>query len=196
MNDERKTNPMKEDMLVILAREGQPDAFRSLYDLHWRRIYAIAFRHTRSQPDAEDIMQETFIKAFKRIRSFRFDRGAGFAPWLNAICLHSTIDFLRRQKRRHRDHQVSLADLNRELRSSGPSPEESAVHSQAAGSIRQALRVLSPRQKLIFEMRYLQHMDIREIAENLKCSPSNVKTQISRSLAKLRKILEPVWGML
>lgn len=185
---------MNEDMLVILAREGKPEAFRRLYDLHWDRIFRIAFRQTRSRPDAEDIMQETFVKAFKRIHTYRFDKGAGFAGWLNTICLNCAIDFLRRQRRRHRDRQVSLEDLRHELQSHNPSPEDSAVRSQAAGRIRRAMDVLSPRQRLIFEMRYLQHMDIREISENLSCSQSNVKTQIIRALAKLRKTLEPVWG--
>lgn len=185
---------MNEDELVILAREGRPEAFRRLYDLHWDRIYRIAFRHLRSRPDAEDILQETFIKAFRFIRTYKLNRGSGFAAWLNTICLNCTLDFHRKQHRRHRDRKVSLSDFGREIRSGNPSPERRVVLGQAAERIKRAMTVLSPRQRLVFEMRFFRHMEVREIAEDLKCSQSNVKTQISRALEKLRKILKPVWG--
>jgi RNA polymerase sigma-70 factor (ECF subfamily) len=185
---------MKDNMLVILAKEGQHGAFRQLYEQNWGRIYRIAFRHTGSQPDAEDIMQETFIKVFKRIHTLRTQNEADFSAWLNTICLNCVIDFLRKQGRRQRNRQVSLSDLPRELLSNNPSPEHKVLMGQAAGRIREILGILSPRQRLIFDMRYNQHMDIKDIAECLRCSTSNVKTQIFRSLKKLRKTLEPVWG--
>ena len=62
------------------------------------------------------------------------------------------------------------------------------------GTYRESLEILTPRQSIIFDMRFNQQMDIREIAACLKCSTINVKTQIFRSLRKLRKTLEPVWG--
>lgn len=184
---------MDEHMLIILAKEGQPDAFRQIYEQHWARLVRIAFRHTGSDQDAEDIMQETFIKAFKRIHSFKFSMAASFSAWLNSICINCAIDYLRKQSRRLKDKQISLSDLSTELQSKNPSPENKAVQKQASGRINQAMGALSPKQRIIFDMRFSQHMDIKDIAADLQCSQSNIKTQIFRSLRKLRKTLESIW---
>jgi RNA polymerase sigma-70 factor, ECF subfamily len=185
---------MNETVNVMLAKEGNPDAFRSLYQEHGDRIYQIAFRHTKSQADAEDIMQNTFIKAYRKIHTFRFDRSQSFNGWLNTICFNCTMDFFRKQKRRHRTDQISLEDAFKVPYSGNPGPEKQAESGQAAADIQDALSVLTPKQRLIFEMRYFQHMDIKSIAQILKCSQSNIKTHSVRALAKLKKTLEPVWG--
>lgn len=185
---------MNEHMNIILAKEGNPEAFRRLYDLHGDRIYRLAYRQTGSRTDAEDIMQETFIKAFKNIRSYRFSPEHRFSSWLNTICINCSLDLFRKQRRKHRHGQVSLSEMTQELPSGNPSPEDRAEKKQAGESIRRAMFILSPKQRLVFEMRFTQHLDIKDIAQTLRCSQSNVKTQIFRAQKKLRKILEPVWG--
>lgn len=185
---------MKQDVTVILAKEGHPDAFRRLYEENGRRIYRLAFRHTQSQQDAEDIMQETFIKAFKHIHTFNFKLSNSFSAWLNTICLNCTIDHFRRQRSKHQHRQVSLTDLYSELQTHNPSPEKTLETGQAAEHIRDALAVLPPKQRLIFEMRYHQQIPIKDIASDLQCSQSTVKTQIFRAQRRLRKTLEPIWG--
>ena len=195
MNDELKApQKMIEEQTILLAREGSPDAFHRLYESHWERIWRIALRHTSSRPDAEDIMQETFIKAFEKMHTYQFHRSSSFASWLNTICLNCTMDFFRRRKRKLSDKHLSLDDLSTTPASSYPAPEKSAEDNQAGHKIQECLQLLSPRQRIIFDMRFNQHMDIRDIAECLRCSSSNVKTQIFRSLQKLRKTLEPIWG--
>ena len=62
---------MNEDLIILLAREGNTKAFRKIYDQYRRQVYRLAYRYTRSQQDAEDIMQETFIKAFKNIAKLK-----------------------------------------------------------------------------------------------------------------------------
>ena len=185
---------MPDDMNVILAKEGNRDAFRRLYEEHRERIFRTAYRYTHSQQDAEDIMQETFIKAFKRIHTFDFHVSPNFSSWLLSICINASIDQLRRRDRRMEKKHVSLSDLTRETASANPSPEETAIRRRATDAIRESLRVPSPRQRVIFDMRYKQHLDVKNIAESLRCSESNVKTQLFRSLAKLRSTLEPNWG--
>ena len=194
MNDAKKALQMNEDMDVILAKEGQSEAFRRLYEDHALRIYRLAFRYTQSPQDAEDIMQDTFIKAFKRIHTFRFDVSQNFSAWLNTICLNSTADFFRRQRRKHRHRQVSLSELTHELLSQNPAPDETAERTQAAQRIRAALDILPPKQRLVFEMRFNRHSTIKDIARDLQCSQSTVKTQLFRGLKKLRRTLEPIWG--
>jgi RNA polymerase sigma-70 factor (ECF subfamily) len=185
---------MNEEQNILLAREGSMDAFHRLYLGHWQRIWSIALRYTGSCPDAEDILQETFIRAFEKLHTYQFRHSTTFASWLNTICLNCTMDFLRRRNSRQRDKHLSLGDLAVEPISSNPSPNQIAEEKQAGKKIQESLQSLSPRQRIIFDMRFNQHMDVRDIAECLQCSSSNIKTQLFRSLRKLRKILVPIWG--
>ena len=184
---------MNEEQTILLAN-GSMDAFHQLYQSHWKRIWRIALRYTRSGTDAEDIMQETFIRAFEKMHTYKVHSASPFAAWLNTICLNCTMDFLRRRKSRQRDKHISFGDLSVEPASSNPLPDQIAEEKQTGEIIQESLKVLSPRQRVIFDMRFSQHMDIREIAQCMHCSTSNIKTQIFRSLRKLRKILVPIWG--
>lgn len=187
---------MTEEMTVLLAKEGRREAFRELYETHREAVYGLAFRYVRSPQDAEDVMQETFIKAFRHIGRFDFRAGASFSAWLGTIGVRCAIEHLRRNKRRMRAAHVSLSDLATEPASAQPSPERVAVAGRTMSSLTEACRRLSPSQQVVFDMRHLQHMDIKEIAARMDCSESNVKTQLARSVAKLRKYLEPMWGAL
>jgi RNA polymerase sigma-70 factor (ECF subfamily) len=184
---------MPDDITVALAREGDRDALRRLYEGHREQVYRTAYRYCRSVQDAEDVMQETFLRAFSRIRTFDSHASAGFSSWIVSICINSAIDHLRRRERRNDRKCASLSSLGQDVPSHNPSPEDAEVRRQALEKIRNNLRVLSPRQRVVFDMRYDQHMDIKDIAGCLDCSESNVKTQIFRSLKRLRKTLEPVW---
>jgi RNA polymerase sigma-70 factor, ECF subfamily len=187
---------MTDEEIINLAKGGQPEAFRMLYDRTRESVYGLAFRYVRSPQDAEDIMQETFIKAFKGIRRFDLRAGSSFAAWLGTICVHCVIEHLRRARRRGGDVPMSLGDLPQEPASADPSPERAAFARRSLSDVEEAYRRLSPRQQVIFDLRHRQHLDIKEIASRMNCSESNVKTQLGRSLAKLRKILEPRWGEL
>ncbi len=195
MNDELKApHIMNEERTIRLAKEGSLDAFHSLYLSHWKRIWGIALRYTRAVADAEDIMQETFIRAFEKMHTYKVHSASPFAAWLNTICLNCTMDFLRRRKSRQHDQHLSIGDLSVEPASSNPLPDRIAEEKQAGKKIQESLQSLSPRQRIIFDMRFNQHMDVRDIAACLRCSPSNVKTQLFRSMRKLRKVLVPIWG--
>ena len=182
---------MSDDMTVTLAREGHPEALRRLYESHREQVYRTAWRYSRSVQDSEDIMQETFIKAFSRLRTFDFRDGASFSAWIVSICINAAIDHLRRRERRAERKRVSLSDLPQEMAAANPSPEDAEVRRQALERIHGALGVLSPAQRVVFELRYDRHMDIKDIAGCLHSSESNVKTQLFRSLKKLRRTLEP-----
>lgn len=185
---------MPSEIDVVLAKEGDREAFRRLYEEHRERIFRTACRYTTSRQDAEDILQETFIKAFARIRTFDFRISPSVSSWLAAICVNTALDELRRRGRRMGSKHVSLADLPAEIPADGPSPEAGAVRRFAVERIRETLRVLSPGQRAVFDMRFTEHLDIREIAGALGCSESSVKTQLARALAKLRRTLEPERG--
>lgn len=159
-------------------------------------VYRLAFRYLRSAQDSEDVMQETFVRAFRGLETFDFGRGSSFAAWITKICTHCTIDHLRRRKRRRAGDHLSLSELSQEPASPLQGPERTTVARKTLDGILEATRLLPPGQRVIFEMRYRQHLDVREIAARVGSSESSVKTQIARSVAKLRKNLEPIWGKL
>lgn len=185
---------MDENTVIHRARQGDNGAFHQLYRTHSERIYRTAYRYTRSQADAEDIMQETFVRAFQNIQKFKGDTDAAFSSWLTRICVNKSIDFLRRQKRRRAADTVSLDDVVVDPVDGGRSPERSAERAEAVRRIASAAGRLSPRQRVVFDLRYAQHHTIAEIAELLECSENAVKTHLSRSVKTLKTILTPLWS--
>jgi len=185
---------MQEAQTLSLAKEGHREAFRRLYADHGERIYRLAFRYLRSAQDAEDVLQETFIKVIRRISSYDPLRGPDFSAWLNSICINAAIDHLRRRERRQERLHVALDEASSAIPQRTESPEDAAIRRQAADKIQAALGLLPPRQRIIFDLHYDQHLDIKDIAAELQCSESNIKTQLIRALARLRKTLEPIWG--
>ena len=185
---------MDENTVIHRAREGDNGAFHQLYRTHSERIYRLAWRYTRSQTDAEDVMQETFVKAFRQIHRFNGDNPAAFTSWLGRICVNCSIDFLRKQKRRHSGNTVSLDDLTADPVDGGRSPEQTAVREEFVRQVAEAAGQLSAKQRVVFDLRYSQHHTIAEIADLLDCSENAVKTHLSRAVKKLRSLLIPVWS--
>jgi RNA polymerase sigma-70 factor (ECF subfamily) len=156
-------------------------------------IYRLAYRYSKSQQDAEDIMQETFIKAFRGIEKFDFDISTNFSAWIYRICIHCSLDYLRKRKRRKTEQTDSLTYIHSEPEAEDSSPEKSVIANQTLFQLKNALHILSPKQRIIFDLRHLQHWAIKEIADQLQCSQSAVKKQLERAVSKLRNQLEPLW---
>jgi RNA polymerase sigma-70 factor (ECF subfamily) len=192
MNHEPEMNT-NDRSLILSAKEGNESAFRELYETNYEMIYRLAYRYVKSQPDAEDILQETFIKAFKAIRKFDFNVSSNFSAWIYQICVNCAFDHHRKRKKRQIDQTASLSDIYWEPEAQNSSPEKSAITNQAVMRVKNALEILSPKQRIIFDLRHLQHKALSEISDRLQCSPSTVKKQLERAVAKLRNQLEPLW---
>lgn len=192
MNKEPEMNT-DDKLLILLAKQGNESAFRELYESHYERIYRLAYRYVKSQQDAEDVMQETFIKAFRGIKKFDFNISINFSAWIYQICVNCSFDHHRKRKKRKTDQTTSLSDVHWEPEAENSSPEKLAISNQTLNQVKNALDVLSPKQRVIFDLRHLQHKALREIADRLHCSPSTVKKQLERAVAKLRLQLEPLW---
>lgn len=181
------------EQIIQEAKKGSETAFYQIYESTRQRIYNLAYRYVRIREEAEDIMQDTFIKAFQKIDTLEKENEVSLVSWLQSICVNTTLNHLRRRKRRS---LFSTSNSNEEYPdppSPQPSPEEMTQSQDHLAHIRKGFNQLPPKQRIIFDMRFYQHMDIKEIARQLNCSESNVKTQIMRSLTKLRKQLSPVW---
>jgi RNA polymerase sigma-70 factor (ECF subfamily) len=194
MMNHELTMSMNNELIILLAKEGKESAFQDLYENNYAMIFRLAYRYTKSREDSEDIMQDTFIKAFKGIKSFDFNVSSNFSAWIYQVGLHCTLDLLRKRKRRRIGQTESLSDIHTEPEASSSSPEKSAIERQTIARLKNALHTLSPKQHIVFDLRHLQHMAIKEIAEHLQCSQSTVKKQLQRAVSKLRKQLEPLWG--
>jgi RNA polymerase sigma-70 factor (ECF subfamily) len=180
-------------VVILLAKEGNEKAFRQLYEDNYEMIYRLAYRYSKSRQDAEDIMQETFIKAFREIHRFDLGKSTRFSAWVYRIGIRCSLDFLRKRKRRKIDQVDSLSHIHAEPEAHGPSPEQSAIASQTVSRVKNALHLLSPRQRVIFDLRHFQHRALEEISDRMQCSPSTVKKQLQRAVLKLRRQLEPLW---
>jgi RNA polymerase sigma-70 factor, ECF subfamily len=181
-----------DEKAAFLAKDGHKEPFRELYERYRTTVYGLAYRYAGSAQDAEDILQETFVKAFKGIRKFGDSGNPNFAAWIKRICLHRCIEHLRKRRRRRTDQTTSLSEYHAGLATSDDSPERIAEAALLINKVHQALGALSPRQRIIFDMKYIEHHETPDIAETLGCSESAVKTHLSRAVAKLRDNLAPV----
>jgi RNA polymerase sigma-70 factor (ECF subfamily) len=186
---------MTEGMALELARAGRPEAYGFLYEQNFDRIFRLARRYVRSPEDAEDVAQDTFIKVFDAMSTYNPGLGSGFQAWINRICINCSIDFLRSKKRRAGIGQVSLQALPQEPPSAAPSPEQIVINRRTSSRIHDAVDRLSPRQQIIFTMRYRDQLDIRQIALRLDCSEGNIRAHLFRSTHKLKNHFRPAaWG--
>ena len=180
---------MEEQAYIKLAREGDPAAFRELFDGHRAQVYGLAYRYLRNRTDAEDVLQETFIKAYHGLARYNPEKGLNFSAWLNRICINASIDVLRRAKARDAGPFGPEEAATMPATSHASDPERTARSAEIREKIDQALARLTPRQRMIFTLRHYQEFTTREIAEALKSSEGSVKTHLFRSVALMRKHL-------
>src|SRR6202046_1088945 len=135
-----------DDDALEQARRGNRDAFRVLVERHATAVFRLAYRMTGNETDAEDMVQETFLRAWREIR--RFDGRASFGTWLHRICANRTVDFLRARNRWQPaltsggDNPDAEHDPFRGLASDEPSPERAARSAEAGAMLEPALAAL------------------------------------------------------
>ncbi len=183
---------MKDEQAVALAREGDEAGFRELYERHKSSVFGIAYRYSGSAQDAEDILQDTFIKVFREIRRAGKAGRPVFETWIHRVCYHRCIEHLRKRRRRRSSQTDSLSERADRLPAAGISPERSTDSGLMFEKVHGAMSVLSPRQRIIFDLRYNDHLDVAAISSALGCSESAVKTNLSRAREKLKGRLAPL----
>jgi RNA polymerase sigma-70 factor (ECF subfamily) len=180
---------MEEQAYIRRAREGDPVAFRELFDGHRQRVYGLAYRYLRNQTDAEDVLQETFIKAYHGLARYNPEKGLNFSAWLNRICVNASIDAMRRAKARNAGPFGPEEAAAMPATSHASDPERTARNAEIREKIDQALTRLTPKQRMIFTLRHYQEFTTREIAEAVASSEGSVKKHLFRAVAAMRKHL-------
>ena len=181
---------------VARARAGDSDAFRVLVERHSRSLFRLAFRMTGNQQDAEDVVQESFLRAYKQLA--KFDERASFGTWLYRIAANCSLDLVRSRKRRS-EHLAPQESAGSEmddpvslLPSHAPTPDRLAMSSEVGERVKQAMEELSPTERTAFVLRHFEGMCMEEVSRVLDCQPGAAKHSVFRAVQKLRRALEPV----
>jgi len=175
-------------ILVERARDGDRHAFEQLVNLHKGMIFRMVYYRTQSRPDTEDLTQEIFLQAFRSISRLK-DPGL-FGTWLYRIALNRVRDFHR--KRRVTgflglSSESSDFDIKPGENTDEPSALDELLKKEFWENVESYLGKLSPPEREVFLLRFLDHLSIREIVTVLGKNESTVKTHLYRAIAKFRK---------
>src|SRR4029453_12982452 len=174
---------------VAKAKGGDEEAFRVLVERHSRSIYRLAFRMTGKPEDAEDVVQETFVRAYRQLG--RFEARSNFATWLYRIGLNCAIDYMR--ARPHRESVETHETLERLTPGSdGPSIDDPVYPGEIGTRVQEALNALSVQERAAFLMRHYHGCSIEEICGALDLKTNAAKHSIFRAVKKMRVALKPL----
>jgi RNA polymerase sigma-70 factor (ECF subfamily) len=181
--------------LVARTRAGDTDAFRVLVERHSRALFRLAYRMTGNQQDAEDVVQDSFLRAYKQLA--RFDERASFGTWLYRIAVNCSLDLVRSRKRRNElaapaNSGVDDPDPTLTLPSGDPAPDRIAMSGEVRDRVAEAMTELSASERTAFVLRHFEGMCIEEVSRVLGCQPGAAKHSVFRAVQKLRRALEPL----
>jgi RNA polymerase sigma-70 factor (ECF subfamily) len=172
----------------LRPRENPLDDLRAIVEEHSSLLFRLAYRITGNRQDAEDVVQETFIKVHHN--RTRFDERAQMSSWLHRIATNAAIDLLRKRRRQRADVQDALED-HAALAINDPDPERRAWGGEINERVRTALERLSAKEKAAFVLRHLEGMSIEEIGRVTKTGTNTTKNLIFRAVRKIRRDLAP-----
>jgi RNA polymerase sigma-70 factor (ECF subfamily) len=181
--------PLDDAAAVAEARGGNQVAFGLLVERHTRSIYRLAYRMTGRPEDAEDVVQETFIRVYRQLG--RFEARSNFATWLYRIGFNCAIDYMR--ARPHRETPETHDRLEQiSGHSQGAAADDLVFAGEISGRVQDALNELSPQERAAFLMRHYQGCSIEEICLALDLRANAAKHSIFRAVRKMRVALKPL----
>jgi len=183
--------PLTDTAAVALARDGDSDAFRGLVERHSRAVYRLAHRMTGNPQDAEDVVQETFLKAYRQLG--RFESRANFGTWLHRIAVNCSIDLIRGRKHQETSHDAADLDMldSGDEQRTDPSPERLMLSTEVQERVGRAMDGLTSMERAAFVLRHFEGQSIDEIGRALGLKANAAKHSIFRAVRKMRLALEP-----
>ena len=178
---------------------GERDAFRVLVERHSNHVFRLAYRMTGNQHDAEEVVQEAFLRAYQKLG--QFEARANFGTWVYRIAANYAIDRMRQRQKEEARRQNPAADTNEDgmeqdplshVQDSAPTPERLTQSLELREQMERALAALSHAERTAFVMRHWEGCGIEEIAAVLKSNTSATKNTVFRAVQKLRKALQPL----
>jgi RNA polymerase sigma-70 factor (ECF subfamily) len=177
------------------ARLGNKHAFRVLVERHTAPMFRLAFLMSGNEQDAEDLVQETFLRAYKHFHTFD-GSNAAVGTWLNRICVNCSLNLIRARKNRKEQTVSDEPEFNwlEQVAATAPSPERLTQSGQIAAMLGPALNMLTDNERTAFILRHYEGSPIEEIARTLGLQTGAAKQTVFRAVQKLRTALEPAWG--
>jgi len=172
-----------ERSLVLQAKNGSQEAFTLLIRNYIQRVYRTAYAILHNADDAEDVAQETFVRAFQNIG--RFDEARPIFPWLHRIARNLSLNRIERVNNR----ESRLPDMDY-IEGRGPGPEKSLMDSEQIEAVRRAVQRLPDAHREIIELSHFQECSYREISEILSIPIGTVMSRLYNARKKLKSLLE------
>jgi RNA polymerase sigma-70 factor, ECF subfamily len=191
---------LRSKQLVAAARSGSAAAFAELMELHAQRVYRKLLLMTKNREDAEDALQDTFLRAYRGLHAF--EERASFYTWVTTIAINSALMILRRRRIRSevsfdRPSGTEEGFPDFEFEDAGPTPEHICVHRQRYLRTLGSIGKLQPRLRQVIEMQMRENCSVREIAQALQISEAAVKSRLHRARMRLdpaRAARKSQWG--
>jgi RNA polymerase sigma-70 factor (ECF subfamily) len=185
-------------ILIRQAQQGNTTAFEELVRQYDRAVLRLAVHLTRSQEDGQDIYQEAFLRAYINLARFRFE--CSFYTWIYRIVTNLCLDHLRKRSSRSRDLTTTVSPDGEEEKvldrmpdqRPAASPERNFAGSELRRCIQRAMRKLSPRERMVFELKHYHGMRLRTVAGILNTTEGTIKNTLFRATHKLRTQLAEV----
>jgi RNA polymerase sigma-70 factor, ECF subfamily len=183
-----------EEAVVNAAKRGNGQAFEILVKCHKAKILALALRYTRAREDAEDVVQQSFQKAFVHLH--KFEGKSSFSTWLTRIAINEALIWLRkvrslREVPMDASNSDEAARAGLEIADARPDPEACYLEREGARMLFEAMRKLRPGTRATIELRDVGELSARETARRMGLSISAVKARVFHGRRKLREILRP-----
>lgn len=177
--------------VLARARQGDSEAFRALVEKHSRSAFRLAYRMTGNEQDAEDVVQEGFLRAYRHLG--RFEARADFGTWLYRIVANCAVELLRtRRSRQTRARMEPIDEMTSMPASEAPGPDRLAESADIRHRVAAALDSLSPLERAAFSLRHYEGRTIDEIGRTLHLGTSAAKHAVFRAVKKLRSDLQSV----
>jgi RNA polymerase sigma-70 factor, ECF subfamily len=183
-DDAQSIETAQDRLLVERVLRGDADAFGVLVSRHMRRAFSIAYRILEHREDAEDVVQDSFLRGLERIGTL--DRERPFRPWFYRIVVNQALNLRRSRSLRATD------PLPEELATTTSSPANAAETAELRGRLRAALAALPERQRIIVQLAELEELNSSEIAGILDISAGTVRWHLHQARQTLREVLEPL----
>jgi len=181
-----------DSLLIREAQRGNRAAFEELVRQYDQAVLRLALHLTGSEQDAQDIYQEAFLKAYRHVGNFRFE--CSFYTWIYRIVTNLCLDHLRKRQTRREDPAVATDSSGEEYDvlaqapdgRPGADPQRGLLRRELGGKIAQALDKLTPRERMVFELKHYQGLKLRTIGEMLNTTEETAKNTLFRATQKLR----------
>lgn len=172
--------------LIQKAKQGNLYFFEKLVKKYQKKIYGLAFRMTKDHDSADDLAQETFVKAFTSIRSFKEEHN--FYPWIFRICMNLSINYLKRKRFMVSESELLPRKLEEKEGTSDPMSE--LMKDELLDKINSSIDKLPPPFKAVFILKVYEELSYEEIAKTLNTSVGTVMSRLFRARERLQKLLK------